>query len=178
MGYMALLRNLRNFDQAGVSDEVAATVAAQLADPDEVARSRQLPMRFLSAYRAAPSLRWAYALETGAAARAGERAGAGRPHADAGRHVRLDEQPTFSRDGTLRCWDAAAVFGLALARRCAAGATWCRSPTDTMVFPRAAGRVAAARRCERFKADGYFLGRGTDTARRGPRALRAAMTGW
>jgi hypothetical protein len=64
MGFMALLRNVRNFDEAGVSDEVAATVAARLADPAEVARSRQLPLRFLSAYRAAPSLRWGQALET------------------------------------------------------------------------------------------------------------------
>ena len=64
MGYMALLRNLRNFDQAGVSDEVATAVASRLADPAQVAKSRQLPMRFLSAYRAAPSLRWGQALET------------------------------------------------------------------------------------------------------------------
>jgi hypothetical protein len=63
MGYMALLRNLRNFDEAGVGDDVAAKVAAKLADPEQVARSRQLPMRFLSAYKAAPSLRWAWALE-------------------------------------------------------------------------------------------------------------------
>jgi hypothetical protein len=60
---MALLRNLRNFDEAGTSDTVAAAVAAKLADPKQVARSRQLPMRFLSAYRAAPSLRWAHALD-------------------------------------------------------------------------------------------------------------------
>lgn len=63
MGYMALLRNLRNFDEAGVSDEVAATVIAKLTDPEQVMRSRQLPMRFLSAYKAAPSLRWSAALE-------------------------------------------------------------------------------------------------------------------
>lgn len=63
MNYMALMRNLRGFDEAGVSDEVAATIIAKLTDPDEVARSRQLPMRFLSAYKAAPSLRWAAALE-------------------------------------------------------------------------------------------------------------------
>ena len=63
MGYMALLRNLRNFDEAGVSDEVAATVMAKLTDPEQVARSRQFPMRFLSAYKAAPSLRWGPALE-------------------------------------------------------------------------------------------------------------------
>jgi hypothetical protein len=62
MGYLALLRNLRNFDEAGVGDAVAETVAAKLSDPGEVARSRVLPMRFLSAYNAAPSLRWAYPL--------------------------------------------------------------------------------------------------------------------
>lgn len=63
MGYMALLRNLRNFDEAGVSDQVAQQVIAKLTDPGQVARSRQLPMRFLSAYRHAPSLRWGYPLE-------------------------------------------------------------------------------------------------------------------
>lgn len=63
MGYMALLRNLRNFDEAGVSDEVAQTVAAKLADREQVARSRQFPFRFLAAFKHAPSLRWAWALE-------------------------------------------------------------------------------------------------------------------
>ncbi|HEY2064024.1 MAG TPA: TROVE domain-containing protein [Amycolatopsis sp.] len=64
MGYMALLRNLRNFDEAGVSDEVAARVAGRLADPEQVASSRQFPFRFLSAYETAPSLRWGHALDT------------------------------------------------------------------------------------------------------------------
>lgn len=59
MGYMALLRNLRNFDEAGVGDDAAERIIARLTDPDEVARSRQLPFRFYSAYRNAPSLRWA-----------------------------------------------------------------------------------------------------------------------
>ncbi|KOV77066.1 TROVE domain-containing protein [Nocardia sp. NRRL S-836] len=63
MGYMSLIRNLRNFDEAGMSDEVAAQVAARLADPGQVARSRQFPFRFLSAYEAAPSLRWGHALD-------------------------------------------------------------------------------------------------------------------
>ena len=31
MGYMALLRNLRNMDEAGVSDDVAAAAAAKAA---------------------------------------------------------------------------------------------------------------------------------------------------
>jgi hypothetical protein len=62
MGYMALLRNLRNMDEAGVPDAVAEQVAARLADPEQVARSRQFPFRFLAAYKAA-SLRWAWPLE-------------------------------------------------------------------------------------------------------------------
>lgn len=63
MGLMALTRNLRNLDEAGVPDEVAERVAARLADPEQVRRSRQFPYRFLSAYRTAPSLRWGQALE-------------------------------------------------------------------------------------------------------------------
>lgn len=64
MGYMALLRNLRNFDEAGVSDEVAAQIALKLSDPNEVSRSRQFPFRFLSAYLHAKSSRWVHPLET------------------------------------------------------------------------------------------------------------------
>ncbi|MEV4468082.1 TROVE domain-containing protein [Nonomuraea sp. NPDC049504] len=63
MGYMALLRNLRNFDAAGISDAVAEQIMAKLADPDEVARSRQLPFRFYSAYRTSSSSRWGSTLD-------------------------------------------------------------------------------------------------------------------
>ncbi|WP_034091178.1 TROVE domain-containing protein [Streptacidiphilus albus] len=63
MGYMARLRNLRNFDEAGVADGTAAAVAERLSQQEEVERSRQFPFRFLAAYRHAPSLRWAWALE-------------------------------------------------------------------------------------------------------------------
>lgn len=47
MGYMAVLRNLRNLAQCGAD---LAPALAKLADPKEVARSRQLPFRFWSAY--------------------------------------------------------------------------------------------------------------------------------
>lgn len=63
MGVFALVRNLRNFDEAGVSDEVAEQVSKKIADPQVVARSRMLPFRFWAAYKHAPSLRWAHALE-------------------------------------------------------------------------------------------------------------------
>ncbi|MFG2356400.1 TROVE domain-containing protein [Streptomyces sp. NPDC048521] len=64
MGPMALVRNLRNLDVAGVSDRVAAEVARRISDPDEVRRSRQFPFRYLAAHRNAPSPRWHDALET------------------------------------------------------------------------------------------------------------------
>ena len=63
MGVMALIRNLRNFDKAGVSDEVAKLVTDKITNPEDVAGSRVFPFRFLAAYRAAPSLRWSYPLE-------------------------------------------------------------------------------------------------------------------
>jgi hypothetical protein len=52
MGYMALLRNLRNFVDAGVSAKVLKGVLDKLSDPEEVAKSKQFPFRFLAAYRA------------------------------------------------------------------------------------------------------------------------------
>jgi TROVE domain len=64
MSYMALLRNLRNFDKAGLKDDVVAKIIARLTDPKKVADSRQLPFRFLSAYLNVPSVRWSQALET------------------------------------------------------------------------------------------------------------------
>lgn len=53
MGYMALLRNLRNFDEVGISTHLAKAVADRLSDPVQVAKSRQFPYRFWSAYKAA-----------------------------------------------------------------------------------------------------------------------------
>lgn len=65
MGYMALLRNLRNFQDTGVSDAVLKQVAMTLGDPEQVYNSRQLPYRFLSAHLNATHPAWALALEAG-----------------------------------------------------------------------------------------------------------------
>ena len=51
LGYMALLRNLRNLLEANVNDEALTQAVATLADLGQVARARQLPFRFLAAYR-------------------------------------------------------------------------------------------------------------------------------
>ena len=116
MGFMAQLRNLRNFDDAGVPDEVAGDVIARLTDPEQVARSRQFPFRFLSAYRAAPSLRWSYPLE-----RALSLSLANVP-ALKGRTLVLVDRSGSMFDGVsaksgLNRADTAALFGVALALR-------------------------------------------------------------
>ncbi|RZL08639.1 MAG: TROVE domain-containing protein, partial [Hymenobacter sp.] len=51
LGYMALLRNLRNLLEANVNAETLAQVCATLADARQVTRARQMPFRFLAAYR-------------------------------------------------------------------------------------------------------------------------------
>jgi hypothetical protein len=117
MGYMALLRNLRNFDEAGVGDHLAAWVAAKLADPAEVARSRQLPFRFLAAYQQAPSLRWAHALE-----RALQASLANLPALPGRSLILVDTSASMSSGGfsaksRMSPVKAAAMFGVALAAR-------------------------------------------------------------
>jgi 60 kDa SS-A/Ro ribonucleoprotein len=51
LGYMALLRNLRNIQEAGVSYAHFKKVCATLADGGQVAKAKQFPFRFLAAYR-------------------------------------------------------------------------------------------------------------------------------
>ncbi len=116
MGAMALVRNLRNFDQAGVSDEVAAQVAARISDPAEVARSRQFPFRYLAAYQHAPSLRWAYPLE-----QALGHSLANVPALPGRTLILVDRSGSMwgplSDRSKLNRADAAAIFGTALALR-------------------------------------------------------------
>lgn len=62
MGVMALLRNLRNFDGAGISDVARKLVVDAITDPVQVQRSRIFPFRVWAAYREAPSDFWSYPL--------------------------------------------------------------------------------------------------------------------
>ncbi|MFF8412841.1 TROVE domain-containing protein [Streptomyces omiyaensis] len=120
MGLMALARNIRNFDEAGVSDAVAQTVAARFADPDEVRRSRMFPFRFWAAYKAAPNLRWAHPLE-----QALNHSLANVPALTGRTLILVDRSPSmfpgyfFSTANTsdISLAEQAAVFGAALAMR-------------------------------------------------------------
>lgn len=50
VGYMALLRNLRNILEAGVNDAAIERVCEKLSNKEEVLNSKQLPFRYTMAY--------------------------------------------------------------------------------------------------------------------------------
>lgn len=159
MGYMALLRNLRNFDEAGVKGDMIAWVQLKLADPVEVAKSRQLPMRFLSAYNNVPSSRWAQPLEEGLNACLKTL-----PMFPGRTLILIDT--SYSMNGKLSAksqlqrWDAAAIFGVALAQRCH-DATVVSFSSENKVFPQVKGE-SLLKGIERFR-NGYFYGNNTAT---------------
>ncbi len=64
MGVMALIRNLRNFDERGIGPAAVKTVLARITDADEVAKARLFPYQVWAAYKHAPSDDWKRALGT------------------------------------------------------------------------------------------------------------------
>jgi hypothetical protein len=116
MGLMALARNLRNFDQAAVSPEAAEAVRARFRDPEQVAKSRMFPYRWLSAYRAADPKRWGDALDAALAA-----SFAGVPELPGRTLVLVDTsgsmQGAVSARSQVRHVDIGALIGVAIAGR-------------------------------------------------------------
>jgi hypothetical protein len=125
MGYMALLRNLRNFDQAGIAESVKDSVCARLQDPEEVARSRQFPYRFLSAYKAAPSLAWGRSLE-----KALDLSCQNVPELSGRSLVLIDTSGSMSSGvsdrSEIRLFEIGALFAAVLSKRC--------EKVDTVIF--------------------------------------------
>ncbi|MFE4356910.1 TROVE domain-containing protein [Kitasatospora sp. NPDC056800] len=156
MGPMALVRNLRNFDRAGVPDAVAAEVARRISDQDEVRRSRQFPFRYLAAYRNVPSLRWGHALETALG-----HSLANVPELPGRTLILVDRSGSmFDRSGgptELNRADSAAIFGTTLKLR-AAEADLVEFGTTSRVVEVGRGE-AVLRVLERFSSLG-----GTNTA--------------
>lgn len=174
MGFMARLRNLRNFDQAGLSDADVRPVLDMLMDADQVRASRQLPLRFLSAYRAAGhNLRWAYPLEVALGHSIDNI-----PVLTGRTLIMVDtsasmNSPLSGRTDLMR-WDAAAAFGLALSKRCDnvdvvsySGGTYSRlgyaAEIVTRQFP-TIQEESLLKAVDRWKTGGYFINGGTNTA--------------
>lgn len=117
MGAMALVRNLRNFDGAEVSDTVANKVMDVLRDADAIERSRQLPFRFYTAWRELGSLRWGAALES-----ALEHSTASIPELAGRTLILFDTSGSMtgmgiSRRSTVTPMEQACVFAFSLAKR-------------------------------------------------------------
>lgn len=118
MGLMALLRNLRNFDKVEISDSFAQKhIMLKLFNPEEIRKARVLPMRFLSAYKNAPSLRWSYPLEMGLNASL-----ANVPEIGGRNLILVDVSPSMtwekiSEKSDLTYYDAACIFGAVMAVR-------------------------------------------------------------
>jgi hypothetical protein len=112
LGFMAALRNVRNLDEAGLTDEDVAPLIARFSDPEQVRRSRQFPFRFLSAYLSGPSLRWGHALEQALGA-----ATANIPELPGRTLILIDTSASMgqpmSRRSAMTMVQAAALFGLA-----------------------------------------------------------------
>lgn len=124
MGYMALLRNLRNFQDHGVSEGVLRRVAFYLGDEKLVASSRQLPYRFLTAHLEATSPVWALALES-----ALQYSTSNIPSLDGRTLVLVDTSSSMSSVGLsnrskITPVMAGALFGVALAAKGAAVDLW------------------------------------------------------
>jgi 60 kDa SS-A/Ro ribonucleoprotein len=65
VGYMALLRNMRNILEAKVSQDVIQMVSDKLSNHDEVVKSKQLPFRFFSAMKALEGMEGGDLADTG-----------------------------------------------------------------------------------------------------------------
>jgi len=172
LGYMALIRNLRNLDQAGLSDEEAAKLAARIADPEQVRRSRQFPFRFLSAYLNAPSLRWGQALEM-----ALDAATANIPELPGRTLILIDTsasmgQPLSGRSA-MTMVQAAALFGLATGIRNRDRADLVGFADGQFRVERSAYRLSVLKSVEAFTSRIGEVGHGTRIAE----AVRATYRG-
>lgn len=166
MGLMALTRNLRNLDQAGVENATASHVTARFGDLEEVRRSRQFPFRFLTAWKAVASTRWALALEW-----AMELATYNVPEFPGRTLVLVDvsgsmQNPIFTKNkgitpgATPMRWEAAAIFGLTVARRSTDADVFL---FDTASYPYDTWRDPAASLLRMAGEIANRVGGGTDT---------------
>lgn len=174
MGYGALIKNLANFERAGISKAARTQVIDRLTDPVGVSKSRLLPMAFLNAYNNVPGDTFKAALDEAAT-----RALAYAPTFSGQTLVLVDTSTSMNDPFTsartrrrpvaeqLMRWDAAALFGIALARTCAAADiisfsnAYFGRHASTQFNLRAGENLLAA--VARFRKT-HFLGGGTDTA--------------
>ena len=131
MGVMALVRNLRNFDRAGISERAVEAVIAKLTDRAEVAKARLFPYQVWAGYAHAPSDDWKRAL-----GRTLDLTVANIPPLD-GTLVVIDTsgsmQSPVSNRSMLQRVEAAAVMAMATTRKA--------GPVDVVIYGQESARV-------------------------------------
>jgi TROVE domain. len=156
------LRNLRNFQEAGISDEMVTYVSNVLMEQTAVLNSRQLPYRFLSAYLEATNAAWAQPLEA-----AMQYATANIPALPGSTLVLVDTSSSMSsmglsKESKITPMMAGALFGVALAAK---GEKVDLYGFADGVFPHPVGKGAGVlRETERFVRRVGEVGHGTRTA--------------
>jgi 60 kDa SS-A/Ro ribonucleoprotein len=125
MGYMAAMRNLRNIIEANVSPAHIKRVCAYLASKEAVAKSKQLPFRFLAAYREVKQLRSHYvSMVLNALEDAIEASAANIRGFDDNTKVLIacdvsgSMQKPVSRNSKVQLYDIGLVLGMLLQSRC------------------------------------------------------------
>jgi hypothetical protein len=162
MGYMALLRNLRNFQEAGVSAQVLVDVGTRIGDPANVAKSKQLPYRFYAAYLEATSPVWAVPLESAIQA-----ACQNIPDLGGKTLVLVDTSGSMhgrpiSKDSKMGAIQVGGLFGMMLAVRGEDVDLYNFANTVVPFTPRKGAGVL--RELERFNQQAHAAGGGTQTA--------------
>lgn len=160
MGYMALLRNLRNFENAGVDKRVLQSIAVKLASAEEVANSKQFPYRFLSAYLATESVTFSSALE-----QALELSLSNIPQLKGSSLILIDTsgsmQSPMSARSQVSCLQVAALFGVALSKTAESVDTILYA-TDSMEY-KINPKASTLRTMEALQKECGKIGYGTNT---------------
>lgn len=125
IGYMAMLRNLRNIIEAEVSYAHMEKVCAYIADTKAVLNAKQLPFRYLAAYREVKVMRSAYAsmvidaLEDAVAAAAANIQGFdGNTSVVIACDVSSSMQKPISKNSKVLLYDIGLMLGMLMQSRC------------------------------------------------------------
>ena len=126
VGYMALLRNLRNIVDAEPSN--IQKVLDKIADPEAVRKSKQLPFRFLSAYRNIPENKWDGLNARSALERAAEISVENLPRIPGKTVIAIDASwsmsCTLSKNSDVTCHDISVLLGIIASKICEKSIVW------------------------------------------------------
>ncbi|MDT3388620.1 MAG: TROVE domain-containing protein [Bacteroidota bacterium] len=148
VGYMALLRNLRNILNADPNN--IRKVLDRIANPDEVRKSKQLPFRFMSAYRMIQNeTSWNRAVVLEAIEAAADCAVENLPKIPGRTIIAIDTSGsmrcTISGKSDIRCCDISALLGIIASRICEKSRVFTfDNYIHEMVVPRRSGIISAA----------------------------------